>query len=82
MTKLLMLLWFTLTLAACAYSDKNNTTEPEALITCKEPRPQICTREYNPVCATLKDGSTQTMATGCTACSNYQITAYEMGQCK
>jgi hypothetical protein len=82
MTKLLMLLWLVLSLVSCVYSSEKNTTETVTSITCKDPRPQVCTREYNPVCATLKDGSSQTMATACTACSSLQVTAYEMGECK
>ncbi len=52
-----------------------------ALIICEPPRPQRCTREYNPVCAILKNGSSRTDATGCTACSDAQVVAYMMGAC-
>ena len=57
--------------------------EPGAIdiILCEEPRPQICTKEYNPVCARLKDGSTRTGATGCTSCSDSEVTGYTMGAC-
>ena len=34
------------------------------LVQCLEPRPQICTQEYLPVCANLKDNTKQTYATG------------------
>ena len=51
------------------------------LILCEEPRPQICTREYNPVCATLQDGSTRTGSTGCTSCSDHEVVGYKMGIC-
>ena len=53
-----------------------------ALVQCTDPRPQICTREYNPVCATLEDGSVKTYATGCTACSDQQVTGYRQGSCE
>lgn len=56
-------------------SKKNNVT------ICTEPRPQICTREYKPVCAKLSDGSVKTYATGCTACSNPDIVSYVEGPC-
>lgn len=72
-------------LSACAsYEEKNEiNTEPGALdlILCEEPRPTICTREYNPVCATLKNGKTKTGATGCTACSDPEVMGYSMGAC-
>jgi len=51
------------------------------LIICEEPRPQICTHEYNPVCAKMKDGSTKTGSTGCTSCSDTEVVGYKMGAC-
>jgi len=64
-------------------NDLNDINEPGALdvILCEEPRPQICTREYNPVCATLKNGSTKTDSTGCTSCSDPEVVGYKMGAC-
>jgi hypothetical protein len=64
-------------------NDLNDINEPGALdvILCEEPRPQICTREYNPVCATLKNGSTKTGSTGCTSCSDPEVVGYKMGAC-
>jgi hypothetical protein len=82
MTKHLMPLFLVVVLASCAYSGEKSNTEAATLIACEEPRPQICTREYNPVCASLKDGTTQTAATGCTACSDSKVVGYEMGECK
>ena len=49
---------------------------------CSEPRPQICTKEYNPVCATIKDASKKTYATGCTACSDKLVVYYSEGACE
>ncbi len=71
---------------ACATSidEKNEiNNEPGALdlILCEEPRPQICTREYNPVCATLKNGSAKTHSTACTSCSDSAVVGYKMGEC-
>ena len=63
--------------------EKNDINDPGALdlILCEEPRPQICTREYNPVCATLKDGSKRTGSTGCTSCSDPKVVGYKKGAC-
>jgi hypothetical protein len=68
---------------ATTSDEKNNLNEPGALdiILCEEPRPEICTREYDPVCATLQDGSTRTGATGCTSCSDPQVLGYKKGAC-
>ena len=54
---------------------------PANLTLCPEQRPQICTREYNPVCAVLADGARKTYATGCTACSDEQVTGWVAGAC-
>jgi len=48
---------------------------------CTEPRPQICTREWNPVCATKTNGSKATYATGCTACADPEVKGYVPGEC-
>jgi len=68
---------------ATTSTEKNNLNEPGVLdvIICEEPRPQICTSEYNPVCATLQDGSTKTSSTGCTSCSDQEVVGYKMGAC-
>jgi len=48
---------------------------------CKDPRPQICTMEYRPVCATLTDASVKTFASGCSACSDAQVVSWVEGEC-
>ena len=74
-----------LSVSCASYSEKNEiNNEPGALdlILCEEPRPEICTREYNPVCGTLLDGSTKTGSTGCTSCSDPEVKGYKMGACE
>lgn len=53
----------------------------EAVI-CKDPRPQICTMQYIPVCAQLKDGSVKTYASGCSACADPEVRSYKKESCK
>ena len=83
--RLLFLVLLSLLSVACAtsYDNKNNLNQPGALdlILCEEPRPQVCTQEYNPVCATLRDGSTKTSSTGCSSCSDSEVVGYQMGAC-
>jgi len=55
--------------------------EPET-VTCPEPRPQICTQDYRPVCARLADGSLKTYSNGCTACTDSTVESYREGQCE
>jgi len=65
----------------------------ESVTPCTNPRPQICTREYRPVCAAVETGincittprpSTKevTYATGCTACADPKVRSYRPGKCK
>ena len=49
---------------------------------CTEPRPQMCTKEYKPVCAMLKDGAEKTYSTGCTACVDTKVLSYTQGACR
>ncbi len=49
---------------------------------CKDPRPEICTMEYVPVCGILSDKSEKTYASGCTACSSSEVTGYRKDACK
>jgi alkaline phosphatase D len=49
---------------------------------CTDPRPQLCTMDYRPVCAQLEDGSFKTYANGCAACSDQMVTTYEEGVCR
>ncbi|VAW72544.1 hypothetical protein MNBD_GAMMA10-1727 [hydrothermal vent metagenome] len=53
---------------------------PEITV-CTEPRPQICTQVYVPVCASLKGGAAKTMSSGCSACSKADVVSYQSGEC-
>ena len=59
-----------------------SVTAGDQMRRCQEPRPQICTREYDPVCAVREDGSRESYATGCTACADSRVTAYIPGVCR
>ncbi len=48
---------------------------------CTEPRPQICTMDYRPVCAQLSDGTFKTYSNGCTACTDPAVTGHREGAC-
>ncbi len=50
-------------------------------IQCKDPRPQICTMDYSPVCGISQDGSKKTYANGCGACSDLKMIEYYPGSC-
>lgn len=62
-----------LLLSACA-------TTPE-VVPCAEPRPQVCTMEYNPTCAERVDGSRADYSSPCNACADDSVTGYTPGAC-
>ena len=50
-------------------------------IECTPPRPQVCTMEYNPVCARLESGRLATYSSPCNACADDAVTAWRPGAC-
>ena len=61
-------------LSACASKPLDSTA-------CTEPRPQVCTMEFAPVCAVLKSGGRKEFSSSCTACSDPAVNGYVMGPC-
>ncbi|UZE95288.1 Kazal-type serine protease inhibitor family protein [Alkalimarinus alittae] len=49
---------------------------------CKDPRPQICTMIYMPVCGLDEKGDINTYASGCNACSRADVVGYSDGACE
>ena len=56
-------------------------SQPEATTACPEPRPELCTMEYAPACATLASGGRKEFASPCTACADDLTTGYVAGPC-
>ena len=54
----------------------------QAMVPCTEPRPQVCTQDYRPVCAELQNGSFKTFSNGCSACSDPDVIGYREGACQ
>ena len=48
---------------------------------CTEPRPEICTMQYDPVCGQMADGHRKTYASDCSACSDQLVLGYTPGEC-
>ncbi len=48
---------------------------------CEDPRPQICTMDYRPVCGAFNDGSTRTYSNGCGACADVNVTSWVENGC-
>lgn len=78
--------------AGCSATALGNSPEVELDVVCQDPRPQICTMDYTPVCGLRDTGvrcvttpcpSTEwaTYSNGCTACSDTRVFGYVAGEC-
>ena len=67
---------------AAASVKTSPATEVASAVMCTEPRKQMCTREYRPVCGQKVGGTTGTYSNKCTACSNAEVKAYTVGACQ
>ena len=54
---------------------------PSMLTQCADPRPQVCTMEYAPACATLAAGGQKEYASACNACADDAVAGYLAGPC-
>jgi len=93
MTYIVMGILASFALAGCAANDAKPLPKQDALYkACNEPRPQICTREYRPVCGTRDTGircvttpcasqEHKTYGNACTACSDPKVIEYRSGEC-
>jgi hypothetical protein len=48
---------------------------------CNDPRPEVCTMDYNPVCGQREDWSKETYGNGCDACSDPDVVSHVPGEC-
>lgn len=71
----LLLLLFSFSLAACL--------SPPSLPGefCTDPRPQVCTMDYAPVCGIDADGMRADFSNACSACSVADIVSWTEGLC-
>ena len=92
-SKYIILCGLVLFCSSCATTETPTHKDASERVRCSDPRPQICTREYMPVCATRDTGvrcvttpchSTEevTYSTGCTACSDPKVSHYRTGKCE
>lgn len=68
-------------LAAGCASKAPTSVDSMAEQVCEEPRPQVCTMDYRPVCARLDDGTQQTYSNGCGACADARVVAWRDQAC-
>ena len=51
-------------------------------VKCQEPRPKICTLQYEPVCAAMESGSINTYPSACNACADIAVSAWRPESCE
>lgn len=49
---------------------------------CPEPRPEMGTQHYDPVCGQFRVGDSKTYSNWCTACSDKAVESYVPGECR
>ena len=76
-----IIILFLVTFAGVVMAEEK-VPEKKEFTSCPEPRPQMCTREYRPVCAKLDDGSMKIYSNGCTACTDPNVVGYYQGACE
>ncbi len=65
-------------LAGCSSASR---PVPDSAGLCEEPRPQMCTREYLPVCGVQDNSLAKTYGNACTACAEQQVVYFIKGGC-
>jgi len=63
------------------FAGEESVQNAGAATVCEDPRPQVCTMDYRPVCGSLADGSVKTYANGCGACSDGKVSSWVEGEC-
>ena len=75
-----------LLLISCATPTDRNI--PINAVQCTDPRPQICTMDYTPVCATgcttasCETTELKTYANACSACADPAVNYHQPGECE
>ena len=70
---------YTFVLTAICGAAFGQTASPSL---CSEPRPQMCTQHFDPVCAQTADGTKKTASNGCIACTDKSTVSYIRGRCE
>ncbi|AKH69239.1 hypothetical protein IMCC21906_01561 [Spongiibacter sp. IMCC21906] len=79
--------------ACSAPADSSDTASPKGFTSCETPRPEMCTREYRPVCGHVDTGIRcvkapcpserhKTYGNDCSACADKKVIGFEQGTCE
>jgi hypothetical protein len=81
MKRNLLVVSISLLLEACVSVSPGKVMVAESSTVCEDPRPQVCTMDYTPVCATLMDDSVKTYSNGCGACADAKVKSWVADAC-
>jgi len=62
-------------------ADEAISSTPESTA-CEDPRPQVCTLQYDPVCGITIADKYKTYSNACSACSDEAVTGHRPGACE
>ena len=79
---IVLLTGFTTVGCAITQPSGETTMTQSNLVACEDPRPQICTAIYDPVCALTADNSYKTYASACSACGDANVSGHRPGACE
>ncbi|MAZ89784.1 MAG: hypothetical protein CL693_19280 [Cellvibrionaceae bacterium] len=77
--KCFVLMGLSLLCFGCAVNSDSDSAQ--SMTRCTEPRPQMCTMDYRPVCGMSAEGQQKTYSNGCGACSNALVDSWREGAC-
>jgi len=72
---------FTISVITLMTGCQENPTKITKQISCSVPRPEVCTREYKPVCGLDSVNVSKTYSNACTACSDENVVEYTKAKC-
>jgi hypothetical protein len=80
----LLILGCILLLQSCSAKVGVNEMQPDnpERQVCSDPRPEMCSQQYDPVCGQLSGGDSQTYSNWCSACSDKKVESYVPGECR
>jgi len=68
-------------LTACASVPPGEPGSAGVENVCEDPRPQVCTADYRPVCGTQIDARVKTYSNACSACGDASVLSWVEGEC-
>ncbi len=71
-----------LSLGACAGGQANSVVTGGDQVACTDPRPQVCSMDYTPVCAQLQNGQEKTYSNACSSCADVNVQSYRASACE